>query len=57
MALAIIVELMGSIDIPCNIGERFSKKCEAQGTCTKEILKNTLKFAPVILVRMFDPSG
>ena len=57
MALAVIMKLVGSIDIPGNVGKRFSKECEAQRACAKKIFENTFEFAPVILIRMFDPSG
>ena len=46
MALAIIVRLMGCINVPMESGERVGKKCEAQFASGIEILEKFFLICP-----------
>ncbi len=57
MSFAIIMCLMGCINVPAESGERVGKKCEVQFASGIEIFESFLQFAPIVFVRLFDTCG
>ncbi len=57
MTLAIIMDLMGCINIPSEDRNKISGKGEFEKTCSEQVFEYALEFAPVILIRGFDMSG
>ncbi len=57
MSFAIIMCLMGCINVPVESGERVGKKCEAHLASEIEIFEKFLQFAPIVFVRLFDTWG
>ncbi len=57
MFFAIIMCLMGCINVPVESGERVGKKCEAHLGSEIEIFEKFLQFAPIVFVRLFDKCG
>jgi hypothetical protein len=54
MSFAIIMCLMGCINVPVESGERVGKKCEVQFASGIEIFEKFFQFAPNVFVRLFD---
>ncbi len=57
MSFAIVMCLMGCINVPVESGERVGRKCEVQFASGIEIFEKFLQFAPIVFVRLFDTCG
>jgi hypothetical protein len=55
--MAILMGLVRCINIPLYDGEGFCRKGEFEGSSAIELFEHPFKFAPVIFIKLFYPSG
>ena len=57
MSFAIVMCLMGCINVPVESGERVGRKCEVQFASGIEIFEKFLQFSSIVFIRLFDTCG
>ncbi len=57
MSPAVIVGLVGSIDIPDDVGKGVNAQAQVKAPGTVQVFENANQFSPVIMVRVFDAGG
>ncbi len=57
MATAVVMSLVGAINIPQNMSEGVDAETKVQASGSVEVLEDTNQFTPVVVVRVLDSGG